>query len=204
MVLPPEIAIKGEESGRPLILAKYAFLLVVLRCLIGNRLWRIVPIFVHSRPWLVLLASGIVCGVVIIGFQTFLSSLSLGVLFPKGNEYFLRGSVSLWLTIFFTGGLVEEFWRAICIVGLVQNGQGPFSANLLTAFAFSVAHQSGLPSRIAPGLGVAAAEVIVGLVLGSLFMWSGNIIAPSLASVVYYISIFFMVRRSSTEPNAFQ
>jgi len=196
LVLPPEIARKREESNRPLVLAKYALLLLVMRDLVGNRLWQIVPVSVHSQPWVVLLASGIVCGIVIVSLQTFLSSLSVGSLFSKGNEYFLRGSVSVWLIIFLIGGLVEEFWRAICIRGLVRNGHGPFSANLLTAFAFSVAHQSGLPSRIAPGLGVAATEVVIALVFGALFIWSGNIIPPILASVIYYIFIFFSVRRS--------
>lgn len=198
MVLPPEIARKREEANRPLILVKYALLLLILHALAGEPLWHLVPVTVRSRPWLVLLASGIVGGVVISGFRNLLSTL-LPAALSETNEYFLRGSVGLWLTIFFVGGPVEEFWRALCIVALVRNGHGAFSANLLAAVAFSIAHQSGIPSRIAPGLAIAGAEVMVGLILGALFVWSGNVIAPCLASVIYYVSIFFLARRRSTE-----
>jgi membrane protease YdiL (CAAX protease family) len=65
--------------------------------------------------------------------------------------------------------------------------------NFLTAFTFGIAHISGLPSRVSPG--EVTAEMIIGLMLGGLFLWSDNSIAPYLASVIYFTTSFLLVRR---------
>ena len=67
---------------------------------------------------------------------------------------------------------------------------------VLAAVAFSIAHVSGLPARVAPGISVVFAEMLVGLILGALFLWSGNIVVPFVSSIVYFISTFFIQRRS--------
>ena len=204
MTLPPDIARKEEEVGRPLQLVKYGLLLLALRGIASNRLWHIVPFAVRSHSWIVLVAPGIAGGILLLGLRSLLSSLFPGAFLSLKNEYFFRGSVGLWLAIFLVGGPVEEFWRAVCIVGLVQNDRTAFTANTLTAIAFSIAHQSGLPSRVAPGVAIAVFEFLVGLILGALFMWSGNFVVPCFANVIYYVSIFSLERRRSTTFDAHQ
>jgi hypothetical protein len=202
MVLPPEMARQREETGRPLQLVKYGVLLLALRVIGSNRLWHMVPFAMRSPTWVALVAPGIAGGILLLALHSLLSSLFPGAFLSLKNEYFVRGSVSLWLTVFLVGAPVEEFWRAVCISGLLQNDHSALSADMSTAIAFSIAHQTGLPSRIAPGLGIAGFEVVVGLTLGALFMWSGNVVVPCLASVIYYVSSFFLDRRRSTESTA--
>jgi len=202
MVLPPEMARQREKVGRPLQLVKYGVLLLALRVIGSNRLWHMIPFTPRSNPWVTLVAPGIAAGVLLLAFRNLLSSLFPDAFLSPKNEYFVRGSVNLWLTVFLVGAPVEEFWRAVCISGLQQNDHSALSADMLTAIAFSIAHQTGLPSRVAPGLGIASFEVVVGLMLGALFMWSGNVVVPCLASVIYYVASFFLDRRRTAESTA--
>jgi len=202
MILPPDIARKEEEIGRHLQLVKYGLLLLALRGIGSNRLWHIVPFTVRSHSWIVLVAPGIAGGILLLALRNLSSSLFPGAFLSLKNEYFVRGSINLWLAVFLVGAPVEEFWRAVCISGLLQNDHSALSADMLTAIAFSIAHQTGLPSRIAPGLGILSFEVLVGLILGALFMWSGNFVVPCFANVIYYVSIFFLDRRRPTESAA--
>lgn len=196
---PPELARKSEDSGRRFILIRYALLLLVLRGIAGRPLLQAVAIAPRSANWLVPVAFGIAGGIIMLVLRRLISSLSPRTLSIARNDYFLHGSVILWVTVFATGGFVEEYWRAFCIVALHQIGYNTITANLLSALAFSLAHLSGLPSRIAPGIPSLIAEIIVGLMLGGLFIGSGNFIAPSVASVIYFIFSFFRVRRRFSE-----
>jgi len=107
----------------------------------------------------------------------------------------------LWLAIFLVGGFAEEFWRATCISSFRTNDFTAAQANLLTACAFSIAHVSGLPERVAPGVPSLLAEAMIGLLLGGLFIWSGTLTAPYFASVTYFVLNFFFVRRALIPSN---
>lgn len=188
--LPNEAKAKVEREGRPLILVRFAILLLVLRILVGSSFWHIVPIASHSRPWLVILGSGFGFGIVLLGIRR-----AIALLWPPAaanSVYFLHGSSSLWIAIFIVGAFVEEFWRALCISGVQQNGGSALLAGLLTAVAFGIAHVSGLPSRVLPG--GTSAEMLIGFGLGAVFLWSNNLFAPALASLVYFSATFFLVR----------
>jgi hypothetical protein len=195
LFLPPELKKKTEEQGRPLALVRYALLLLALRGLAGAGLWYTVQLATHLRTFLSYMVLGIAGGLLILAYRHLLSEFFPSAASAENNEYLLRGSAVLWLAIFFTGGFVEEFWRAVCITSFQANSYGGASADLLTAFAFSLAHLSGLPSRIGPGVISVFAEIVVGLMLGGLFIWSGNVVAPCFASVVYFSSNFFLVRK---------
>ena len=190
---PAEIKARQESRLRPLLLGKYGLLFFALRIIAGPRLFQIVSLGSHSRPWLVLIAAGIAGGLLMLACRRLISLLSARAMSAEKHDYFLRGSLVLWLAVFLVGGFVEELWRVLCILAFQQNGYTAFSANLLTAFCFGIAHVSGIPSRVSPG-GVGA-EMILGLILGALFIWSDNILVPYLASVIYFISTFLRVRR---------
>lgn len=193
-LLPPELKKKREVAGRPLALLRYGLLLLVLRGLAGRGLWYIVPVPTNIRSFLFFMVFGIAGGLFVLACRHALSALPPSAASAENNEYLLRGPSILWLTIFLAGGLVEEFWQAVCIVCFTENGYSRISV-LLTGFAFSLAHSGGLPSRIAPGMVNLFAETLVGLMLGGLFLWSGNLVTPCVASVIYFTSSFFFVRR---------
>jgi membrane protease YdiL (CAAX protease family) len=203
IILPPDVKRKREDAGRHLILAKYALLLVTLRLLVGPDVWRIVPIPTHWPSWGSSVATGIACGALMLVVQHFLFSLRPGAALMHRNEYFLHGSVGLWLAILSAGGFAEEFWRALCIASFAQDNHSALLANLMTAIAFALARQSGLPSRAAPGLANAGAEVVMGLVLGALFIWSRSLATPCLANLIYYTGDFAFAQRfrSTNGPN---
>ena len=188
--LPPEAKAKIEREGRPLILVRFAILLLVLRILAGKSFWHIVPIASHSRSWFVILGSGFGFGIALLGIRR-----AISLLWPPAaatSEYFLHGSSSLWIAIFIVGAFVEEFWRALCISAMQQNGGSALLAGLLTAIAFGIAHVSGLPSRVLPG--GTNAEMLIGFGLGAVFLWSNNLFAPVLASLIYFSTTFFLIR----------
>ena len=193
--LPPELKKKSEEQGRPLALVRYMVLLLALRGLAGAGLWYIVPIPTHFREFFFFAGYGITGGLLMLAFRHAFSILSPIADSVENNEYFLRGSAVLWVLIFVTGGVVEEFWRAVCIVSFQANGYSRFSVLLLTAFAFALAHMCGLPSRISPEIPSFLVEIIVGSMLGALFILSGNLVTPSVASVIYFAASFFLVRK---------
>ncbi|MGA7920495.1 MAG: CPBP family intramembrane glutamic endopeptidase [Candidatus Acidiferrales bacterium] len=117
--------------------------------------------------------------------------------FSEDESLFLHGSVILWVTVFVVGGFVEEYWRAFCVVALQQNGYTGIMANLLSAFAFLLAHLSGLSSRIRPG--AAGPAMIMGLIFSGLFIWTGNLVAPCVASIIDFTMNYFQVRRRFSE-----
>jgi len=194
-VLPPGLKRIEEKRGRFLLLIKYALVFLLLGTLAGKQQWHLVLIPTHLRPWPVVFASGILGGSLIFGFRRALALIWQPIAVSEPNDYVLRGSVSLWLLTFIVGGFVEEFWRALCISSFQQNAYSALLADLLAAIAFSIAHMSGLPPRIPGGLGIAAAEAVTGLLFGALFIWSGNLVSPCLASMMYYTSNFYWLRR---------
>jgi RsiW-degrading membrane proteinase PrsW (M82 family) len=189
---PSDLTAKQERTGRPLLLGKYVLLFLALRGLAGSGLLQIARVTTHSRPWSVVVTWGIVGGVAMLACRRAISLLSPRAAEAEKHDYFLRGSVALWLGVFFLGGFVEELWRAVCIAVFQQNGYSATSVILLTAFCFGFAHLCGRPSRVSPG-GVSA-EMVIGLMLGAIFVWSGNLIAAYIAGVIYFTYSFLRVR----------
>lgn len=194
IVLPPEIKRVEENRGRFLQFLRYALLFLVLWGLAGRGLWRIISIPAHTQGSAVV-ASGILGGLLILGIRRALALISPSIAASELDDYLLRGPTAIWLMTFAVGAFSEEFWRALCIVNFQHNGYSSIGANLLTAFAFSIAHMSGLPSRIPAGLPIAAAEMLTGFMFGALYVWSGNLVSPCLASLIYYTSNFYWLRR---------
>jgi hypothetical protein len=194
MVMPPDLKPFEESKGRFLFIPKYLLLLLVLRGLAGTGLWYFISTKIQVRPWGIPVCIGISGGIVMLAYRRLIFVFVRGFALTEGNDYFTRGPVTLWLTVFVIGGFVEEVWRALCITSFKNNDFSALSANLMTAGAFAIAHVSGLPARIAPGIPVFA-EMLVGLMLGGLFLWSGNIIVPFTASIIYFTSAFFIQRK---------
>ena len=195
LTLPPDINEKSERNGRYSYAFVYGLLLLFLRFLAGRSLWQAVSIVPRVYPWLSPAVSGIAGGILIFGLRRWLVFTSESLSSSEASDALLRGSAMSWLAIFVLGSFTEEFWRAFCIIAFQQNGYGMIPSDLVTAFCFSFAHLSGRPSRIPPGLGNLASEMMIGLSFGALFMWSGSVVSAWLANFVYYTLNFVWLRR---------
>jgi membrane protease YdiL (CAAX protease family) len=194
-LVPQNIRSIDEARGRFLLLLKYALLSLVLIGLTRGNGWFFAILLSHFRPWLLVFNSGILGGVLLFVFRRGLSLLSRSIAASESNDFALRGPTALWLTIFLAGALSEELWRALCITGLEHNGYSLFAADILPALFFSLAHMSGLPPRMPAGLAIAGVEVIVGLTLGAIYIWSGSVVSSILASLIFYTVSFLWLRK---------
>jgi membrane protease YdiL (CAAX protease family) len=196
-ILSAQFKAREENLGRSWLLVKYGLLFVVLRMIAGKALWQIFPHMANARSWTSMALAGTTFGVLLVVLRRGISLLSPRAAAAEKLEYFLHGSTGSWLSIFVLGGFVEESWRALCIIAFRQNGYSDLTAILITAAAFGIAHVSGLPSRVyADDVTV---EMLIGLILGVLFTWFANIVAPCLASIIYFTFSYFRARASLAE-----
>jgi membrane protease YdiL (CAAX protease family) len=193
-VMPEHLKTLEERRGRRFLPLKYVLLFLAVYTLARRNTWRLAPVQTHARPWTSLLSAGIIGGVAIFGLRRAAALLSPSLAASEADDYVLRGPIALWLTIFLAAAFPEELWRAVCISSLQQNGYSVLVATVLPAFCFSLAHAGGLPPRIPPGFQIAVAEMGVGIALGVIFTWSGSVVAPCLANLVFYLSNFFWMR----------
>jgi len=212
LMMPPDVIETSEKNGRYLLFLKYALLCVILFLLAGEHPWSVVRAASHSRGVPSLVIVGAVGGVSLFVCKRLLilpwPSLSASERTPLDSSGeailrthpYLRGPVLFWLATFLAGGAAEEFWRAVCIGAFQQNDYSPILAILLTAPAFSVAHASGMPPRLPGGLAHMGVEIIIGSVLGLVFVWSGSLLSLWIASVIYYTSDFYWLRRRHEQP----
>jgi hypothetical protein len=188
--VPESLRQQDERRGRVLLLFKYLLLLIVIGWLAGgfkNLSSSIASQRFDFRTYFV----GILAGLFALAFRRVAASAPSISQF-EAEDYSLRGAMFIWLAIFAVGGIAEESWRALCISSFHE---GPRFGNVAAAACFSLAHMGGLPPRMTRGLSVAAVEIVVGLILGATFMATGNVFSPFLASVVYYTSNYFWIRR---------
>jgi hypothetical protein len=188
--VPESLRQEDERRGRVLLLFKYLLLLIVIGWLAGGFKNLSASIASHRlgfRTYVV----GILAGLFALAFRRLAASAPSISQF-EAEDYSLRGTIFIWLAIFAIGAIAEESWRALCISSFHE---GPRFGNVAAAACFSLAHMSGLPPRMTKGLGVAAVEVVVGLIFGTTFMVTGNVFSPFLASIVYYTSNYFWIRR---------
>lgn len=182
LVLTAEKQTRMEVVGRKLILFRLVILFVILwatnRSLVGDL----------SRSALMHIPSAAITGL------TIASGLLLASRFLSPiNGYFKGGSNRLWMAVFIVGAVAEEIWRAICIVDFQEIGWSAPATAVVTAVAFAVAHLAGRPSRILPGGFLF--EAIVGLGLAVSFIRTGSVVAPIVASLLYFPVSFLLARR---------
>ena len=187
--VPESLRQQAEKQGRVLLLFKYLLLMVVTAWLDGGFKSLSTSIVSHRLGFWTCFV-GILAGLFTLAFRR-LAASALSISQFEGEDYSLRGKISIWLAIFAIGAIAEESWRALCIGSFYE---GPRIGNVAAAVCFSLAHMGGLPPRMTKGLGVAAFEVVVGLIFGATFMATGNVFSPFLASIVYYTSNYFWVR----------
>jgi hypothetical protein len=193
--MPPELLRKEKRTGRFLFFFKYGLLLLALRFLVGKGFWRTIFLIFQTHSALILIVWGAAGGALVFACRRLLASISRTIAETEAGDDLLAGPVALWLMIFAFGAFAEEFWRALCISAFQHNGSSAITAVLWPACAFAAAHLSGLPPRIPGGLENVIPELGVGLIFGLLFVLSGSLLPATVASMVYYTSNLFWLRR---------
>jgi Type II CAAX prenyl endopeptidase Rce1-like len=183
LVLTAEQQTRMEVVGRKLILFRLVILFVVLwatnRSLVGD-LSRSASMHIPSAA-----ITGLTIGLALLLASRFLSPI---------NGNFMGGSIGLWMAVFIVGAVVEEIWRAICVVDFQEIGWGAPATAVVTAVAFAVAHLAGRPSRILPGGFLF--EAIVGFGLAVSFIRTESLAAPIVASLLYFPMSFLFARKT--------
>lgn len=193
LLLPPELAAKEDASGRAILPFKYLLLFFLLRIIAGVKVWQALYAGV-PREWSLFIFWGVAAGLAIFALRRASISVFRSIEAAEASDHMLRGSRALWFAILIVGGLSEEVWRGLTIYAFRQNGYAWLSADVMTGCAFAFAHMCGRPARIPAG-DVGGFEVLVGLVMGALFVWSGSLLVPILGNVTYYVSHFLWLRR---------
>jgi membrane protease YdiL (CAAX protease family) len=107
----------------------------------------------------------------------------------------LEGPEPLWFAIIAIGGLSEELWRSLSLLSLERAADSAFFPIVATSAAFAIGRLGGIPGRGSGEVVDVGSEFVTGLLLGGLFVWSGSILATSIANIVFYASSFLYLRR---------
>ena len=193
-ILPAELREQAERNGLRFIFVKYTLLLVVLFLLAHEHPWRLVEVGPQQQSWARAALLGLAGGCLLLLCKTAFVIGSPVVALLDRTHPTLKGAASLWVAVFIGGGFAEALWLALCVNGLQQSGSSPISAAVITAASFAIARVAGTPSRIQGSVATVGAEVVLGFVLGMIFVWAGNVMTLWIASVVYNAVDFWWLR----------
>ncbi len=106
-----------------------------------------------------------------------------------------RGPAAVWLLVFIAAGIVEEPWRAFCLLAAQKSGFAIPFAVLASSIAFVYAHLANTPSRIPGRVAEIAWEFILGVVLAALFLTFGTVLIPYFSALAFNIFNLYLIRR---------
>lgn len=198
--LPPALQLSAELIGRRLYFVKFALLAALLA---GWMRWTGAPpgeLVAPTGPLPARLATVLVAAAVLM-----LARAAFQRSFPWQAGALLghplrRGPASLWISIFLVGGVIEETWRALCLMALVGEGKGDALGVLVTSIAFAFAHLSHLPARLSGNSAEALWESILGAALAELFLLHRTIAAPYAAGLCLNLFNLWLLRHGKSRP----
>jgi hypothetical protein len=139
----------------------------------------------HLENWRAMTLLGIFVGC---GWVALMALMLLALTAPSRDRFaeskFIKGSPAYWIPVSVTAVLVEEVWRAFCLISLGPMGQA--HALGVTAVACGLAY--------APRPGRVASATACALWLGMLFLWTGSLVAPIVARAVVILCTMALVR----------
>jgi membrane protease YdiL (CAAX protease family) len=135
--------------------------------------------------WRAMTLLGILAGC---GWVALMALMVFALLAPSKDRFaqhkFIQRPPAYWIPVSLTAALVEEVWRAFCLISLGPMGQ--VHAMGVTAVAFGLAH--------AQSLGRAVSTTACALWLGMLFLWTGSLVAPIVAHAIVNLGTMGLVR----------
>jgi hypothetical protein len=184
-----------EDRGRKLIFVKLSVCALLLAVWISFFHFDLVGLGLRIRMLPRAIGIGFLASILLLGGRYAFMRLLVGSGSKSGESYMVRGWMGTWILIFIFSGVVEEIWRGLSINALKLWGGNDVTVVILTSIAFLFAHLSGIPSRVRGTRGEGLWETLVGVGLAILFIASGTVIVPYVASVLYYLVCCAAVRR---------
>jgi hypothetical protein len=181
--MPPDVQSRAVRNGRFLLLAK-CIVILALFWILDTRLPEIAPRIIP--PW-ARVGTFVILGVALglmLGIARSRTALWLHARNPpRFAPGYLSGPLLLWFAIFCVASFLEELWRASSLVALRSAGWENASSIVITSAFFSLGYLSGLPARQSDGLTDLILTSSWGAALGILFLFSGSILAPTIANL---------------------
>ncbi len=107
---------------------------------------------------------------------------------------FAKGPLTIWLLTFVLAGVIEEVWRACCILSVQAGGLGNIISVGGTSLSFVLAHMSGIPGRTVGIWEELLWELLFGIALGTIFIQLNSLIAPYIAGLIFNIFNLCLIR----------
>jgi hypothetical protein len=181
--MPPEVQSRAVRDGRFILLFK-CIVILTLFWILDTLLPEIAPqIF---PPW-ARIGTFVILGIAL-GLMLGIARSTIAMWFhaknpPRFSPGYLSGPLLLWFAIFCVASFPEELWRASSLLALQSAGWESASSILITSAFFSLGYMSGLPARQSDGLADLILTSSWGAALGILFLFSGSILAPTIANL---------------------
>jgi len=187
--MSPEMADKLERTGR--YMPFFINILILLLVFIMMRRYSVsgIQVGLHLEHWKLHLLVGCTAGISWVGLQRLLLHLIEGEQRSSAAHPTEQGSGAVWVSTFFVGAFVDEFWRAFSLFGLTKTGHSTLVSVTLTSLAFGAGH---VRSSIGGYLGVAT----LGAGLALLYLWQGSLVATYSAHLFVNLGWLYWIRRA--------
>jgi hypothetical protein len=175
---PAEVRDKSDAINRYANFLQYALLLGFIAISAERNSLPAARLGLHLHKW----ETSIVLGMTVLAVYLVLQS-RMSKSLRSDNQFtreVRRGSIRLWVSIFFVGAFSEELWIAFCLVTLNATGYSTSVSIAFVTLDFVAMHSQyythpGKPSwafRLGAVLGVGLKSVVSAL----LFLWTGSLI----------------------------
>ena len=195
---PKEVRDKSDAISRYAKFLGYALLLGFIAFLAHRNSLPAARLGLHLHKWKTNMLLGIAALAAYLVWQSLVSkSLRYENQFTRDVR---RGSIRLWVSIFFVGAFSEELWIAFCLVTLIAAGYStPVSIAFVTIVFVAMHGQYYIhpdkPSwafRLGAVLGIGSKSVASSL----LFLWSGSLITTFPFHFIGNLGSLYWARRS--------
>jgi predicted RNA-binding Zn-ribbon protein involved in translation (DUF1610 family) len=183
--MPTEVQEQAEDADRLGLLTARSILVISVVLLM--RLSRIsaYDVGLTAENWRFRLTMGLALSLIPVGLNAILLPRAPTKSVQKDLES--RGPVGVWSGLIVLGSFSSEFWRAFCIVALLRSGVAAWLAIVIVAIFCAALW---LQTSVARALGAA----FYGGVAGTLFVYTGSLLAPLTMGLIASAAHFYRVR----------
>ncbi len=190
--MSPTLRQKAEQAARHVLFLVYGCVALLVLGLMVRHQVSLADVGLHLHRWTFHLSLGCGAGLFWLGLHRILLRL-VGVFASvrggTADHYLQKGTATFWVSLFFVGAFVEEFWRGFCLFALTAAGHSAASSVILTAIAFGASH-------LRAGVSRAFGTAIFGLYAAFLFLWLGSLAATYPAHFIVDVGGLYWIRRA--------
>jgi len=204
--LPPELAVRSERNLRYVVLVQHALLAGSIGLLMR---WYSVPpaaLGIHHQRWAASLGLGVVVGLtylaVLEAARTASARADCDRLAGQLDRFLARGSLRFWVPTQLLACFAEEFWRAFCLVEVMDVHRSAAFAVAVTSSAFALAHLRPGGRHASVEFGRCAAHAVFGVLLAVMFLWSASIVPSYAGHLLVNLVALYRARRRQAGSSA--